>query len=81
MAANRRAAFAEAEGLAKDLLVEMGGPGDPNRMAHLFWIGAHGLAALALAHQLDLGQDYDELVEPVLQMILGAGAQTVTAGD
>lgn len=71
VAANRRNAFAQAENLAADLLDEMGVSGDPNRIAHLFWISAHGLAALAVASQLDLGQDYEDLVEPVLRMILG----------
>ena len=39
-------------------------------MAHLFWISAHGLVALAVANQLDLGQDLDQLIEPVLQSTL-----------
>lgn len=71
VAANRRAAFAQAEGMAEAFLAEVGAEGSANRMAHLFWIGAHGLAALAVANQLDLGQSYEELVEPLLQMMLG----------
>jgi AcrR family transcriptional regulator len=71
VARNRKAAFAEAEGMAADFLAEAGAVRDANRMAHLFWIGAHGLAALAVANQLDLGQSFEELVEPVLDMVLG----------
>ena len=57
--------------MAQDFLREAGASGNANRMAHLFWIGAHGLAALAVANQLDLGQSYEELVEPLLEMVLG----------
>jgi AcrR family transcriptional regulator len=69
VAANRRGAFAEAEGMADDFLNEHSLSGNPNQMAHLFWIAAHGLAALVVANQLDLGQSYEELVEPVLRMV------------
>ncbi|MCZ6644050.1 MAG: TetR/AcrR family transcriptional regulator [Gammaproteobacteria bacterium] len=70
VAINRRAAFAEAERLSETLLKATGLPGDPNELAHLFWIGAHGLAALAVSHQLDMGKHYDELVEPLIQTLL-----------
>ncbi len=79
VASNRKAAFAQAEAMAEDYLTESGTDGNPNRIAHLFWIGAHGLAALALANQLDLGQSYEELVEPLLDMVLGGNLLT-TAG-
>ena len=68
---NRRLAFAEAESIATDILAVQGRDGDPNRMAHLFWIGAHGLAALSVAHQLDLGQSHDAMVEPLIHTLLG----------
>ena len=71
VAANRKAAFAQAEAMAEEFLVEAGAAGNANRMAHLFWIGAHGLAALAVANQLDLGQSYEDLLEPLMQMVLG----------
>jgi hypothetical protein len=67
---NRRAAFAEAQGIAGDILLETGLQGDRNEMAHLLWIGAHGLATLAVANQLDLGKDYQDLIEPLVQMLL-----------
>ena len=67
---SRRRAFAEAEAMAKDMLKEGGRTGNANQMAHLFWISAHGLVALAVANQLDLGQDLDQLIEPVLQSTL-----------
>lgn len=75
VAINRRAAFAEAERISAGLLKVSNQPGDPNKLAHLFWIGAHGLAALALSHQLDLGKTYEALVEPLVQTLL-AGATT-----
>ena len=67
---NRRMAFAEAEGIAADILTHTGLEGDANQMAHLLWIGAHGLAALAVASQLDLGKQYEELIDPVVQTML-----------
>lgn len=70
VAINRRSAFSEAERMAEALLKATNQPGDPNELAHLFWIGAHGLAALALSHQLDLGKHYDALVEPLVQTLL-----------
>jgi hypothetical protein len=66
----RRKAFGQAEAIAADILRETGRKGDPNQLAHLFWIGVHGLAALQVASQLDLGADCDDLIEPVVQMIL-----------
>ncbi|MGI9328266.1 MAG: TetR/AcrR family transcriptional regulator [Pseudomonadales bacterium] len=74
VAINRRAAFAEAERIAATLLSVSNQPGDPNELAHLFWIGAHGLAALALSHQLDLGKTYDALVEPLVHTLLNSVA-------
>ncbi len=74
VATNRRAAFAEAEQLAAELMEERGIEAEANRLAHLFWIGAHGLAALVVANQLDLGQRYEDLVEPVLTMVIAGSA-------
>lgn len=67
---NRRKAFSEAEKIAMALLEEGGLAGDPNQLAHLMWINVHGLAALALANQLDLGQRFEQLVEPVIQSLI-----------
>jgi AcrR family transcriptional regulator len=62
----RRQAFGEAELIARELLVTAQVAGDPNLIAHIFWTGAHGLAALALANQLDLGKRYEELIGPLV---------------
>ncbi len=70
VAINRRSAFAEAERMAEALLKATNQQGDLNELAHMFWIGTHGLAALALSHQLDLGKPYDALVEPLVQTLL-----------
>jgi AcrR family transcriptional regulator len=66
----RALAFAEAEGLARDVLTETGVVGNPNQLAHLMWISVHGLATLALAQQLDMGQDFEALIEPVVHTLL-----------
>ncbi len=67
---NRRRAFAEAIGLAEDVLRGMGTEGDAIEMAHLFWINAHGLAGLAVANQLDLGKRLDQLIEPAIATLI-----------
>ncbi len=67
---NRRQAFAEAIGMAEDVLQAIDRKGDATEMAHLFWINAHGLAALAVANQLDLGRSLDQLVEPAVATLL-----------
>jgi AcrR family transcriptional regulator len=66
----RRKAFSEAEAIAEAVCEEFNLDGDPNQMAHLMWVSVHGLATLALANQLDLGQRYEQLVEPVVQLLL-----------
>jgi AcrR family transcriptional regulator len=68
--ANRSLAFAEAIGIADDVLTESGASGDSVEMAHVFWINAHGLAALAVANQLDLGRSLDELIDPTVRTLL-----------
>ncbi len=74
---NRRQAFAEAIGIAEEVLGELGSVGDATEMAHLFWINAHGLAALAVANQLDLGKRLEQLVEPAIGALLrGLATQT-----
>ena len=74
--ASRKSAFAEAEGMARDILKMAKTTGDANQMAHLFWISAHGLAALAVANQLDLGMDFEQLVDPVTTTILNGVLHT-----
>ncbi len=64
--AAREAAFGQARAAAVDAIAADLFQGDPNHAAHLLWAGCHGLAALALADQLDLGCDFEELVEPLL---------------
>ncbi len=66
----RRRAFRQAELMAKDVLDQTGQPGDANQMAHLMWVAGHGLIALAVASQLDLGKTLDELIEPVIVTVL-----------
>ena len=67
--AERRKAFAQAEAIAQDVIEQTGINKEANELAHLLWVSAHGLAALQVAHQLDLGQDADALIEPVLSAL------------
>ena len=67
---SRKSAFSEAEGMARDILEMTQRTGDANQMAHLFWISAHGLAALAVANQLDLGSNFEDLINPVINTML-----------
>jgi AcrR family transcriptional regulator len=74
--ASRKSAFSEAEGMARDILTMAQTTGDANQMAHLFWISAHGLAALAVANQLDLGMDFQQLIDPVTTTVLNGVLHT-----
>ncbi len=68
----REAAFSVARELAADAVEAGVFEGDPNRAAHLLWVACHGLLTLELAHQLDLGCSFDELVDPVLDALIRA---------
>lgn len=50
--------------------------GEPNLLAHLAWINAHGAALLASTGQLELGLDVEDLVEPLIEQFLGQRART-----
>ena len=63
---SRRRAFAQAEAIAADLIHEYQLNDEPNQLAHLLWINAHGLIGLAIVNQLDLGQKLEDLIDPVL---------------
>ena len=45
--------------------------GDPNLVAHLAWISAHGVALLASTGQLELGLELEDLVEPLIEQFIG----------
>jgi len=75
--ANRKLAFNQAIGIAEDLLSEMEREGDATELAHLFWLNAHGLTALAVAHQLDLGKRLEDLIDPTINVLL-QGLETQT---
>ena len=66
----RERAFGEARAIAQDAIDAGWLDGNPNVAAHLLWASCHGLAALALADQLDLGCSYEELVEPLIDRIV-----------
>lgn len=68
--AERRAAFAQAEAIAEDVIEQTALRRSANEIAHLLWVAAHGLAALHVANQLDLGQDAASLIDPVLSTII-----------
>jgi AcrR family transcriptional regulator len=62
----REKAFDVARRIARDTIESGLLEGDPNLIAHVLWAGCHGLAALAMADQLDLGCSFEELVEPLV---------------
>jgi len=64
----RQRAFSIAEEIAS----QDSASANPTLAAHLLWVSAHGLAALAMAQQLDLGCSYEELVEPLIDRIAGS---------
>jgi len=66
----RQSAFSQAANIAQFLLDDLTLTGEPNETAHLMWIAGHGLATLALANQLDLGKNIDDLTMPVTKMFL-----------
>ncbi len=68
--AEREKAFAEAEAIAENLIKETGIRREPNELAHLMWVSAHGLATLHVASQLDLGKSVGELIEPTVQALM-----------
>lgn len=48
--------------------------GDARQVAHLFWMALHGLMSLHVADQLRHGLSLDDLLEPLLERMLGAPA-------
>lgn len=46
--------------------------GDARQLAHLFWMALHGLMTLHVAGQLVHGCSIDELVEPLVERMLGS---------
>ena len=49
--------------------------GDPDTVAHVFWASVHGLVSLSLAGKLQLGPTLDDLVEPVMTMLMRGSAK------
>jgi AcrR family transcriptional regulator len=68
--AERVRAFGEARAIAQDAISDGWLDGDPNIAAHLLWVSCHGLAALAMSDQLDLGCSYEDLLTPLLDRII-----------
>ncbi len=66
----RELAFGEARAIAQDAIDAGWLDGDANLVAHLLWASCHGLAALELADQLDLGCSYEDLIEPLIDRIV-----------
>ncbi len=48
--------------------------GDPLVLAHLLWAEMHGIVALHQSGRLQLGKSLDDLIEPALDLLLGAVA-------
>jgi len=63
-----------AEAIAAGLLV-----GNIDTVAHVFWAGMHGVAALQLAGRLGRGRAGHELVEPMMMTLFAGNAGSVPA--
>lgn len=66
---DRQRAFAAALQTAENLVDAGHVDIDPLELVHLWWIGLHGLAGLALSNQLDMGRTRDELVDPLVALL------------
>lgn len=53
--------------------------GDARQLAHLFWMALHGLMTLHVAGQLVHGCSIDDLVEPLVERMLGTTSAPVPA--
>lgn len=65
----RERAFGVAREIAAGAVAAGHLTGDANLLAHLYWVSAHGLATLAIAQQLDLGCEFDELAQALIQRL------------
>ena len=65
----RERAFCVVRSLASDAVDAGIFQGDANLNAHICWASVHGLALLAVTGQLDLGCDFDDLVEPLIHRL------------
>jgi AcrR family transcriptional regulator len=63
----RERSFAVARGLCRRLVDAGLATGDAVAQAHLLWLNCHGLVSLHLANQLDLGADFESLVDPLVE--------------
>lgn len=66
----RQKAFAQAKLIGQEILGPDGSEHEANKLAHLMWVAVHGLTALNVANQLDLGITIEELIEPLLAVFL-----------
>ncbi len=53
--------------------------GDARQLAHMFWMALHGLMTLHVAGQLVHGCSIDDLVEPLVERMLGGDASPASA--
>lgn len=49
--------------------------GDPRQLAHEYWIALHGLMTLHVANQLVHGRSLEQLVQPLIERMLGPAAR------
>lgn len=56
--------------------------GDPLTLAHLAWLGLHGIVTLHLSSRLNFQRDLDDLLEPMLEnFIRGSEARPSSEGE
>jgi AcrR family transcriptional regulator len=63
----RERSFAVAHRLCRRMVDAGLATGDALAQAHLLWLNCHGLVSLHLANQLDLGADFESLVDPLVE--------------
>src|SRR5882724_8069628 len=63
----RERSFAVARELCGRMVAAGLATGDALALAHLLWLNCHGLVSLHLANQLDLGADFESLVDPLVE--------------
>ena len=67
----RERCFQVVRQLADGVIAARGLDADRNTVAHLFWVSLHGLIVLALSNQLDMGRSFTDLVDPMIDLLIG----------
>jgi len=75
----RRDAFGYLVDVVRDGVKEGSMSGEPLTVMHLAWVAVHGLLTLHAADQLVHGRTLDELMQPLLQTVIGQHLRAAAA--